>query len=72
MNFKDGKRDGLCRDWYEDGQLKSERITKMVVEMVYVRDWHENGQLMLEENYKDGKKDGLAQSVVRDGQLSMK
>ena len=48
-----GKKDGLQRGWYEDGQLKYERNYKYGKEDGLNREWYENGQLQYERNYKD-------------------
>ena len=57
--LKNGKYDGKVNYWYEDGQIKTERIYKdgkLVSQTDYL--YYENGQEFAELNYKDGKKDG--------------
>jgi len=58
-NFKDGKKDGLFVEWWEnenDG-LKGSEINYKDGKMDGLnRHWHTNGQIQWEETYKDGKK----------------
>ena len=68
-NYKDGKRIGLHRDWYENGQLHNEFNYKDGVKDGLARRWHENGQLRIESNVKDDKKDGLLRYWSENGQL---
>ena len=67
-NYKDGKRDGAKRFWYEDGQLKSECNYKDGKRDGAEKGWYEDGQLKSECNYKDGKWD-LWKGWNEDGQL---
>ena len=68
-NYKDGKLEGLCRDWRENGQLYSEGNYKEGKLEGLKRKWYENGQLQWEENYKDGKLEGLCRDWHENGQL---
>jgi antitoxin component YwqK of YwqJK toxin-antitoxin module len=54
-NYKDGKRDGAEKGWYEDGQLKSECNYKDGKWDLW-KGWNEDGQLQF--NYKDGRHAG--------------
>ena len=68
-NYKDGKLDGLFKEWYENGQLKEEGNYKDGERDGLQRHWYENGQLKYEGNFKDGKGDGLEKLWYENGQL---
>jgi len=59
---------GFVREWYEDGQLKSECNYKDGKRDGAEKGWYEDGQLKSECNYKDGKWD-LWKGWNEDGQL---
>tara|TARA_Y100000739_G_scaffold52607_1_gene42017 strand:+ start:482 stop:1387 length:906 start_codon:yes stop_codon:yes gene_type:complete len=70
-SYKDGKPNGLCREWNEDGQLlllgyKKDGKFEGLQEI-----WNENGQLELETNYKNGVYHGLLKWWHENGQLKM-
>lgn len=52
---------GFLREWYENGQLKSERKSELGVTLSY-REWSEDGKLIKEEILKD---DDLEQDHLR-------
>ena len=52
MNFKEGKIDGLIKEWHENGQLKWEANYKDGEYDGLSRSWYENGQLADEGNFK--------------------
>ena len=60
---------GFVREWYEDGQLKSECNYKDGKRDGAEKGWYEDGQLKYECNYKDGKRDGAEKGWYEDGQL---
>ena len=64
-----GKKDGLHRTWYENGQLQSEYNYKDGKEDGLGRAWYEDGQLGAEKNYKDGKSNGLQREWYKNGRL---
>jgi len=68
-NFKDGKRDGLYRQWHDNGQLEDEGNYKGGGRDGIWRVWYWNGQQLNESNNKDGKKDGLMRVWMINGQL---
>jgi len=68
-NWKDGKKVGLDKWWYENGQLESEVNYKDGELDGLFKTWYEDGELKHESNWKDGKKDGLSKSWYEDGQL---
>ena len=67
--FKDGKYDGIWKEWHGNGQLKQERYYLYGKQNGKETKWLENGQLRNEGNYKDDKKDGLFKRYHKNGQL---
>ena len=55
--LKNGKRDGLWKEWYENGQIKRERYFKDGVVDGLVTTWFQNGQKETESYSKDGRHD---------------
>ena len=55
-SFKNGKRDGLLKYWYDNGQLRYEGNWKDGKMHGLHKKWGRNGHLKNEENWKDGKK----------------
>jgi len=53
-NFKDGKRDGVFKRYYKNGQLKSECNWKDGKEHGLCKGYWENGQLKFEGHSEDG------------------
>ena len=68
-NYKDGKYDGLCRSWDDNGQLRYEVKYKDGKQDALFRRYYENGQLSGEGIYTDGEKDGLFRAWHENGQL---
>ena len=68
-NFINGKKNGIHKTWYEDGQLKSEGYKIDGKEDGIHKTWYENGQLEFDVNFKDGKRDGLYKLWYKNGQL---
>ena len=67
--WKDGKRDGLSTEYYENGQKKWEGTWKDGLrDGLYTR-WYENGQKMEQRTHKDGKRDGLGTWWYDNGQM---
>ena len=55
FNFKNGKRDGLNTEWYENGQKRGERTFKDGIQDGLWIGWFENGQKENEVTYKYGE-----------------
>ena len=68
-NYKDGKLDGLFKEWYENGKLDMKGNYKDGIKDGLWKKWYENGQLVFEMNYKDDKEDGLQRLWYENGQL---
>lgn len=65
----DGKRHGLYRSWYDNGQLRHECNYVNSERHRTERCWHENGKLELEHTYLNGKKEGLHRYWHSNGKL---
>ena len=55
VQYKNGKRDGLCISYFENGQIKGKAQWKDGGPDVEWLRYYENGQIRLIEQYKDGK-----------------
>tara|TARA_R110001606_G_scaffold26570_3_gene85855 strand:+ start:64 stop:825 length:762 start_codon:yes stop_codon:yes gene_type:complete len=67
--YVDGKKEGVQKLWYDDGQLYSEKNYKDGKKEGIQKVWFENGQLWSEKNYKDGKAEGIQKVWYENGQL---
>tara|TARA_R110000737_G_C14619507_1_gene492738 strand:- start:1182 stop:1730 length:549 start_codon:yes stop_codon:yes gene_type:complete len=67
--YKDGKLEGVHREWYEDGKLKSEHNYKDEKREGVSKDWYENGQLKWETNYKNDEYHGASKGWYENGQF---
>lgn len=70
-NFKNGKQDGLCKEYRENGQLLDETPYKDGEPDGISKNYYENGQLEGETTYKDGEPDGIQKRYYENGQLHM-
>jgi len=53
--YINGKKDGIHKKWYEDGQIESEENLKLGgkdFDNYYLKKWYENGQLYINRNKK--------------------
>ena len=71
LNYKDGKKDGDCIEWHENGQKKLERNYKDGKRVGKHIEWYKNGQIKKESNYKEGKEDGIQTSYFSNGQKKL-
>ena len=58
-NYKNGKREGLSKSYFENGQLKEETTDENDKREGISKSYYENGQLKSEINYINGKPEGL-------------
>ena len=68
-SYKDGEKDGLWTDWYENGQKKSERNYKYGFDIGSWTAWYQNGQKKSEVKYKDGQKEISSKMWEEDGSV---
>ena len=71
-NYKDGKREGLRTDWFENGQKKEESNWKDGIQDGLTTLWYDDGKKKEESHLKDGKLDGLSTFWYETGQLNGK
>lgn len=67
--YVNGKEDGVCKGWYENGQLESEYNYKDGKKEGVQKSWYKNGQLEFEENIKEGVFLGVNRRWYENGQL---
>ena len=62
-------KDGLCEEYYENGQLRSTGNYIDKKKDGLWQEYHENGNLATMVNFKEGKKVGFLKNYYTDGQL---
>lgn len=62
-----GKKDGVWREWYENGDPRDESLYENGVKNGVSKHWYQNGQQMYEGVYVDGTRDGLWKWWIIDG-----
>jgi len=72
VNYKDDELDGLIKEYYENGQIKSEMYYKSGNLDGPATEYYENGQVYIQESYKDGELDGESFNFNEDGSLRSK
>ena len=65
--FVDGNINGICAEWYYNGQKEVQSIVKEGKKDGLHTTWYENGCKRLEANYRKGKKDGLSTDWYENG-----
>ena len=54
--YINGKKDGIHKEWYEDGQIETEENWKLGdrnFDNYYLKEWWDNGQLFVNHNQKE-------------------
>jgi len=70
--FKNGKEEGLYKEWHENGFLSSEGTWKEGNKVGLWKRWHENGQLESEITFTNGKiMDAVIKGWYENGKLKM-
>lgn len=69
FTYKDMKREGPCKCWWENGRLMREFSYKDGKQEGPYTSWYDDGQLWIECTFKDGKLDGPFKSWWGDGSL---
>lgn len=70
--LKDGKRNGLTTEYFENGSLRYKRNYKDDEQHGLFEWYHDNGQLREKTTFKEGKIDGQWEEYDEDGQLLSK
>ena len=68
--YKDGIKDGLCRSWFSNGQLREEGYMKEGQLDSLFRTFDKNGSLYTEGFFKNGKANGIGRVWGSDGHLA--
>jgi hypothetical protein len=68
-SFYHGKKDGIFKKWYSNGQLWEELNYKDDKRDGRFKKWHNNGQLWWECTFKDDKLEGSYKQWYDNGQL---
>ena len=69
LNYKDGKLDGICTNYWNNGQQMDSGRYELGLQVGLWKHWYENGELRKKYNYKDGKLDGICISYhYKNGQ----
>ena len=67
QEYRDGKKWGIRRKWYENGQLMQRSQYEEGVLEGKMLEWHENGAVMADGVFVDGKLHGLVRRWFSDG-----
>ena len=59
MPYKNGVKEGVCKAYYENNQLKYESTYENGNKNGLFKSWFQNGKINEEGNYKSGKKNGI-------------
>lgn len=68
-NYKDGKNDGVCKNFYENGNIKFYGEFKEGVPNGVIREYNKEGVLVLEENFKNGVLNGEKKEFYENGNI---
>jgi len=69
--WKDGRKNGLERWWYQNGRNWIERTWTDGNLNNLERTWYPNGQRKTKKNWKDNKLDGMEQRWFKDGRIDL-
>ncbi len=71
-SYKDGKIDGICKRYYENGNLQSESVWKdgTLVQDGIKKSYHPDGSLRSIGTYVNGKRHGVLTRYHNNGQIS--
>ena len=69
--YKDGKVEGIAKDYYVSGKLKNETPYKDSKVEGIKKSYYESGKVEREATYKDDKKEGYEQIYTESGRLLM-
>lgn len=68
-SYKDGKSDGVCKNYYDNGILKFYGEFKNGLPNGILKEYNPNGTLILEENYLNGVLNGEKKEFYENGVL---
>lgn len=67
--YKDGKKHGACKKYYENGQIELDCNYNNGLEDGAWKKYYENGQIALDCNYNNGVEDGAYKTYTKSGRL---
>ena len=67
QEYRDGKKWGMRKKWYENGQLMQRSQYEDGVLQGNMVEWHDNGVLMAEGAFKEGKLEGIVRRWYANG-----
>lgn len=70
--YKDGKKNGVAKEYYESGKLQTEAPLKDGEQNGVAKQYYESGRLQTETPFKDGKENGVEKSYYENGRLQFK
>ena len=70
QSYKNGKRDGIWKKWYENGQLACEVNYNNGVLDGIAKIYHENGKLEREVSFNANKEEGIIQAFFPSGKIN--
>jgi len=68
--YRDGRADGIAREWYADGRLAAERSYASGLKVGVHRGWWPNGNPRFEYHFAGGEHEGIARTWYDNGQTS--
>lgn len=68
-NYKNGKASGVCKNYYENGNLKFSGEFKNGLPNGVLKEYNNDGVLILEENYSNGILNGEKKEFYENGTL---
>ncbi len=70
INYKDGKRHGISRSYFEDGKtIRNEIIYVNGIKNGLTKSYFRTGKILYTVNYVNGKRDGIMKRYYRSGEL---
>jgi antitoxin component YwqK of YwqJK toxin-antitoxin module len=70
--YQDGKLNGLCESFYDNGQLDSKKFFIKGKEQGFEYSYYKNGRLLSKINHINGHPDGIVELFLEDGQIYAK
>ena len=67
--FKNGKPEGIEKDYYPSGELESEVLYKNGMREGIRKSYYKSGKLMMEQTYIEGKQEGILKNFYESGRL---
>lgn len=72
VNYRNGKKDGLEREWYQNTRIKSQISYKKDLIQGEIISWYSNGQESYRATYRNGKREGICITQNNSGKIIRK